>query len=241
MPISSIHEPPDPLEIEVRQVSKHRPGRPVTFERKIPIGQGKKETICIRATEAGARFLKENLSYYARECRGNAQAIQQSELWKFLKLWEERLTKRKVMMEEIRHTLVQNGPWIQAFSERVSRRSSDVKREDSVVLDHILAAAKQAGRDPAKFYSQTGRLLRSPLQAYLIELCRGGGYWWTYHNLITPFDIVQKELAVSRSRSYGDKRGVASLYRRYLGPQWKTLMTGSPESMPHQVRRLLSR
>ena len=214
---SARHRPPDPLAIEWRQVTRHRAGRLVTFEAKIPIGQGTKETIRISATEAGAKFLKDNLGYYARVCRSNAQAIQESVLWDFLARCESNYTKRQFMMGAIKDTLVQDGPWIRAFAERVSQRSSGVKREDCVLLGRILAAAKQAGRDRAKFYSKTNRLLIWPLQAYLIERCLGGGQWWTYHKLKPPFDVVQAELDLSRSRDYGNGRGVASLYKRYLG------------------------
>lgn len=235
---SSRHRPPDPLAIEWSQ-TRHRAERPVTIQAIIPIGQGKKETICISATEAGAKFLKENLGYYARVCRSNAQAIQESLLWDFLVRWESNYTKRKFMMAALKDTLVQDGPWIRAFAKRVTQHSSGVNREDRELLERILAAAKLAGRARTKFYSKKKRLLTWPLQAYLIELCLGGGQWWTEHNLKPPFEVVQAELDLSRSRGYGDGRGVASLYRRHLGPQWRTLMTGSPKHMPQAVQRLL--
>lgn len=139
---SASHRPPDPLAIEWSQVTRHRAGRLVTFEAKIPIGQGKKETICISATGAGAKFLKENLGYYARVCRSNPQAIQQSVLWGFLELWESNYTKRQFMRGAITDTLVQDGPWIQAFAERVYQPSSGVKPEDRELLDRILVAAQ---------------------------------------------------------------------------------------------------
>ena len=236
---SASHRPHDPLAIECSQVTRHRAGRLVTFEAKIPIGQGKKETIRISATGAGAKFLKDNLGYYARVCRSNPQAIQQSVLWGFLELWESNYTKRQFMMGAIIDTLIQDGPWIRAFAERVSQPSSGVKPEDRELLDRILVAAQLAGRDRAKFYSKTRRLLKWPIQAYLIELCLGGGQWWTHHKLKPPFEVIQAELDVSRSRDDGNNRGVASLYRRNLGPQWRTLMTGSPKQMPQAVQRLL--
>lgn len=236
---SARHRPPDPLAIEWSQLTRHRAGRLVTFEAKIPIGQGKKETIRISATGAGAKFLKDNLGCYARVCRSSPQAIQQSVLWGFLELWESNYTKRQFMMGAIKDTLVQDGPWIRAFAKRVSQPSSGVKQsEDHVLLDRILAAAQLAGRDRAKFYSKTRRLLKWPIQAYLIELCLGGGQWWTHHKLKPPFEVIQAELDLSRSRGYGNNRGVASLYRRHLGPQWETLMTGSPKQMPQAVQRL---
>jgi hypothetical protein len=235
---SARHRPPDPLAIEWSQ-TRHRAGRPVTIQAKIPIGQGKKETICISATEAGAKFLKDNLGYYARVCRSNAQAIQESLLWDFLVRWESNYTKRQFMMEAVNDTLVQDGPWIRAFAKRVSQPSSGVKREDRELLERILAAAKRAGRARTKFYSKTDRLLKWPLQAYLIELCLGGAQWWTEHKLKPPFKIVQAELDRSRSRDDGDRRGPTSLYKWYLGCEWETLMTGSPKHMPQAVQRLL--
>lgn len=240
---SARHRPPDPLAIEWRQVTRHRAGRPVTIQAKIPIGQGKKETIRISATEAGAKFLKENLGYYARVCRSNAQAIQESLLWDFLVQWESNDTKRRLMMGAIKDTLVQDGPWIRAFAKRVTQPSSGVNREDRALLNRILAAAQRAGHDRAKFYSKKKRLLTWPLQAYLIELCLGGAQWWTAHKLKPPFKIVQADLDSSRSRYAGESRGPESLYKRYLkqylGREWETLMTGDPEHMPQAVQRLL--
>jgi len=78
------------------------------------------------------------------------------------------------MVGAIQDMLVQDGPWIRAFSKRVTQRSSGVTREDGVLLDRILAAAQLAGRDREKFYSQRGQLLKGPLEACLIELCLGG-------------------------------------------------------------------
>jgi hypothetical protein len=230
-----------PEDIEWKKSARHRPGKPLTFKATIPIGQGKKETVHIRATEAGARFLKENLSYYARMCRSDVRAIRQSILWEVLELWEGEHTKRRLMMGLIKDGLIEYGPWIEAFSDRVSRRSTGVTRADGVLLDRILAAAQQAGLERKKFYSPSGRLLKGPLRAYLIELCLGGGYWWAKVNLKPPFEKAKVERGVSLNRSYGDGRGDATLYKGYLGPQWKTLMTGPSTSVPPPVRRLLTK
>ena len=244
MPSSSRYDPPDLDEIEWPKLGRHRPGRRLALEFAIPIGPGNKETIRISATQAGARFLKEDLSFFARECGGSHPlAIKASLLWRFLSEWEEAATtnlqRRK---EDLKEILIEYGPWIRAFAERVSQPPRHVKREDRKLLNRILVAAQRAGYDRAEFCSQKTKtrdqLLRWPIQAYLIEFCSGGAEWWTAWVRQTPFDKVRDELARSR-RSDEAKRGM-NLYRLYLGPQWETLMTGSPDSIPPPVRRLQS-
>lgn len=205
--------------------------------------------IAISATAEAALALLDDLKWYAAASRSSAKPILQSVAATFLRLAIEAATSRRQYLREcIAEAVRLYGSWIHAFALRVTDQRTPRRKDDSKLLARLIKAARTVGYAPKLFYSTRPncqpRLLRWPLQAFILELCVGvrkKGGWWVESGLSSPMETVQRELR-RRRRLGSDEGKPGRLYKLIVGKdEWSRIVSRSiqADTPPRAIVRAL--
>lgn len=206
------------------------------------------ERIKITASPQAAAMLLGDLLWCARGAQRKPTELMQSRLWRFLEFAVAggRESRRTFIQGCVEDGILSYGQWIREFADRVTRTPLP-SGKDKNLLTKVLAEARRLGYQEADFFSQTRKhpkLLKWPLQAFLVEYCLGGPASWKQVNLTPPFQLMKRELSRRRARHQRKnyETGITGFYRKYVTGDWRSRLKKShlrSQEIPLPLARLL--
>ena len=217
--------------------TKRKEGRAPTL-----VGKTNEGVIKISMPPKMAAELMRDMVWHARGAPRKPHLVVHCEIGRALNLLANAgLTGREYLKEEIRHELRKYGTELQNLANTlvVSEEREWVSKRD-LVLDE----AERHDYQKRIFYSHQKhpKLLKPMLLAWLVEFSlMDKGVLWKKAGFMSPLAYIKNQRTTQHSLLLGETRGGASLFKYYLGPQWRYELQRFPSTIPPALQSLFDK